>query len=134
VIEVRRSRALRIALGAMLLALPTVLAAVPGREHLVRIGIALLAVILAWRPALDVALGIGKHALRRVEWNSEGPWYLTDEPGTRHAAELEKSSATLGVWLLLTWKSPSGRRFRALIESAATAPAAFRALKGRLNC
>ena len=99
-----------------------------------RVGAGVAALTLAWAPARTVLFGRGNGAVRRIEWTPTGVWRISDRAGQIHEAQLSPASATLGPWLLLIWKALGGRRFHALIDCAATDPAAFRALKGRLNC
>jgi hypothetical protein len=133
VIEVRRTWTLRLLLAAVLLAMPVTLAAAPGAQQLVRIGLAVLAVTLGWSPALGVTLGLGERALRPIEWTRRRVLAPVGCRGTGlsgRAAGIEYQPGRLASPF---WKGPSGRRFQALLEAAATG-AAFRALKGRLNC
>lgn len=95
---------------------------------------AAVAALLAFRPLMAIVFGRGPDAVRRIEWSAEGVWQLTDGGGRRWAAQLDPSSASFGPWMLLVWKTPGRGRVRSLIDAAATDPAAFRALKGRLNC
>jgi hypothetical protein len=61
-------------------------------------------------------------------------WEIADNDGRTCAAELSPASVSFGPWLLLIWTSSARGALRAFIDSANTDPAAFRALKGRLNC
>ena len=96
--------------------------------------LAIAATALGWKPFREVVLGRGKDAVARIEWAGDGGWSLTDRAGRIHPATLCASSVTLGTWLLLRWQTPGGRLFLAIVEAGGTQQAAFRALKGRLNC
>jgi hypothetical protein len=94
-----------------------------------------LALGLGWKPVRTIIFGRGADAVRRLEWQPDGQWRVSDAARKAHVAELSPASATLGPWLLLIWSTPGQRRrLHALIDSACTDPKAFRALKGRLNC
>lgn len=95
---------------------------------------AVVAALLAFKPLMAIVYGRGPDAVRRIEWSGDGDWQLKDGAGRRWAAQLHPSSASFGPWMLLVWNTPGRGRMRSLIDAAATDPAAFRALKGRLNC
>ena len=133
-VDVRPSSALRLSLATLGAVLLIALAIAPGAFHLLRAGLAIAAAALAWGPFSQVVLRRGKSAIASIEWTGAGDWHLTDRGGHIHTATLCSSSVTLGSWLLLRWKTASGRRLWALIEPERAGPKAFRTLKGRLNC
>jgi len=126
-----RARSAAVAFGACLL---SALLLSPEPAAIWRALAGLTAVALGWRPVETIIFGRGRAAVRRLEWQSDGQWQVTDGAGRTHVAELSQTSATLGPWLLLIWNTTGGCRFHALVDSACTDPRAFRALKGRLNC
>ena len=82
----------------------------------------------------ELLFGRGPGAVRWVTLRPDGAWEISDNAGRIRVAQLSPASASLGQWLLLIWTSPARAPLRAFIDSASTDPAAFRALKGRLNC
>jgi hypothetical protein len=93
-----------------------------------------LAALLGWRPVRTVIFGQGPRAVCHAEYRKDGSWEIADNAGRRHSAQLHAASVTLGPWLLLIWKTSGQGRFQALIDASCSDTAAFRALKGRLNC
>jgi len=93
----------------------------------------LLALGLGWTPARTIFFGRGRHAVRAIEWRSDGTWWIGDGRHPCQEADLQASTATLGPWILLVWRQPRFRRRYALMDAGCIGAATFRALKGRLR-
>ena len=127
------------ALFAILSTLSLLLAPAPAWPW--RLGIGVLACVLAWRPARAILFQQGPSAVRRFEWAADGTWSVLDATARRRALRLAPETAALGPWILLVWETcpverlwtgRSGRHY-ALLDAAAVSPIAFRALRGRLK-
>jgi hypothetical protein len=125
------------AVAVLFLAFTAVLLAIaPAPAAVWRALAGLLTAVCVWHPVRAVIFHRGRSAVRRVIWQSNGVWLITQGEGAPRAVTLHPSSASFGPWLMLAWTaSPAflARRSYALIDAASVSPVTFRALRGRLK-
>lgn len=96
-----------------------------------RIGLLTLLAGLGWRGWVLLRLQ-DRWAPRRLGWDSQGRWTLTDRRGRLHYVELQRAPGRLGPLLWLPLRGACGSH-QVLIDARSMEPGTLAALKARLR-
>lgn len=77
------------------------------------------------------ALGLGRRALTRLTWHTDGSWTLHEANGQKMEAELDGSSLVHSQWLVLNFKLKTGKRRTRILVGDELGPDQMRRLRAR---